>query len=142
MEEHFWTEKAFVAYIHLNQVVVEGFVHETAEFRALSERPVLPFFLLVELLKFLLHVDAAVPKPLLDSLGYFHAVTIGDMLSTVLQLLQDKLGDVSASQGQRLYATCNHIRVTNWKHVRHAIARIDNCARHVGAKICFAVRVS
>ena len=142
MEEHFGAEKAFVADVHLNQVVVERFVHQSTELGALSERAVFPLFLLVELLKLLLHVNAAVAKALLDCLGNFHAVTIGDLLSTVLQLLQDKLGDVSASQRQRFDATGNHIGVTNWEHVRNAITCVDDCAGHIGAKIRFAVRVS
>ena len=67
MEEHFRAEEAFIAYINVDHVAIEGLVHELLELVALHELPSgLVRLLVVVRVELLQHVFANVAVLLLN----------------------------------------------------------------------------
>ena len=58
-----------------------------------------------------------------------HGVLGGDLGLAVAQQALDKLGDVSAGNGDVLDRAANDVALGHRDHVRDAIARVDHCAR-------------
>ena len=140
MKEHLRTKEALVTNIDVDHVAVDCLMNEVPELLRLSDVSVRIYHLFVVFFVLFEHILAYVSVFFFNFRCNFSRIFGLKLLSTVFQHLQGELCDVSASQGDALYATAYDISVAHGEDVGNALTRVNDSARQVTAfefvKLC------